>query len=82
MPDSVEWAERSSAVKLERMRHGNDVTMEMVRRSQQHIALSLDLLKTAVPKVWPGINRVARDPVLLNPVDRAADSSARTAPRP
>ena len=53
MPDPSEWVERHLAAKLERLRHGNDVTLEMLRRSREHIDLSLDLLKDDVPKVWP-----------------------------
>ena len=53
MPDTLEWVERHLAAKLDRLRRGNDLTVEMLRRSRECIDLSLELLKIDVPKAWP-----------------------------
>ena len=64
MPDTSEWVERYLAPRLDRLRRGNDLTVEMLRRSRDCIDLSLCLLKVAVPKVWPEPASVDRDPDL------------------
>jgi len=53
MPDDIlEWIAKYVAVKIDRVRAGNLLTQEQLRKSFKHIALSEDLLNLPVPKVW------------------------------
>ena len=50
--DSEIWIAKCVAAKLDRLRHGNNVTQEQLRKSIQQIAFSEELLKLPVPDVW------------------------------
>lgn len=54
MPDTrKEVLERYIAQQLGRVNAGTDLTKEMLQRSREHIAKSVDILRsTEVPKVW------------------------------
>ena len=53
MPDNIDtWVEQCVAAKLERLRAGSDLTHELLRRSYEQIAKSIELLGAEVPKVW------------------------------
>ncbi|WGD49188.1 hypothetical protein QA641_26530 [Bradyrhizobium sp. CB1650] len=52
MPDTpMEWVERYTATKLARLPQGNDLTVQLLRRSREQIETSLDLLKAEIPSV-------------------------------
>ncbi|MDE2062240.1 MAG: hypothetical protein KGJ00_07505 [Bradyrhizobium sp.] len=50
--DSEIWIAKCVAAKLDRLRHGNHVTQEQLRKSIQQITFSAELLKLPVPDVW------------------------------
>ncbi|MBU6461627.1 MAG: hypothetical protein KGK01_02760 [Bradyrhizobium sp.] len=50
----AEWTAKYIASKIERLRAGHDLTKEQLQRSYRQIALSKELLRKPVPKVWPG----------------------------
>jgi hypothetical protein len=55
MPSKADqdWVEKYIAAKLEKLREGNERTRQQLRKSVAQIALSEELLKMPVPKVWP-----------------------------
>jgi hypothetical protein len=50
--DAVEWIAEYIAAKMERLRAANELTKEQLRRSYRQIALSEELLRAPIPKVW------------------------------
>jgi hypothetical protein len=47
-----EWIAQYVELKITRLRAGNDVVREQLRRSYQQIALSEEVLKSPVPETW------------------------------
>ena len=52
LPSDREWLESYLSACKERRRTANELTSEMLRRSREQIAMSKNLLKIAVPRVW------------------------------
>jgi hypothetical protein len=47
-----EWMEYWFAMRLKRMRAGNELTRELLSTSYESLAKARDLLKMPTPKVW------------------------------
>jgi hypothetical protein len=50
--DAAEWMARFAAAKLDRLRAGNERTLEQLRKTCKQLALSEKALRLPVPKVW------------------------------
>lgn len=71
MPDEIaELVAKNIAMRLERLQAGNDLTREQLRKSIKQIAISEELLKLPVPKVWH------REPPNLNPGSSRDENTA------
>jgi hypothetical protein len=53
LSSNLELVERRNKAREERARASSELTAELVRRSRERIAVSKELLKIEVPKVWP-----------------------------
>jgi hypothetical protein len=53
MPDDIsQWVAKNIAAKIERLRAGNKLTKEQLRKSYRQLAFSKELLRLPVPKTW------------------------------
>lgn len=67
--ESVPWSLQCLTVRLERLKAANELTREMLRRSYEQLAISKDLLKRDVPKVWHPEPANPSSVLAINPSD-------------